>query len=427
MNGVFVFSNSKKPLMPTSPVRARLLLKKGKAVVFKKYPFSIMLKGRVEGEVQALRLKVDPGSKETGIVLVNEVTLKVLFAMVLVHRGQQIKGNLDSRRAIRRERRNRNTRYRAPRFDNRTRPAGWLPPSLQHRVETVMTWVGRLCKAAPVTALSQELIKFDLQQMENPEIAGIEYQQGTLFGYEVREYLLEKWNRTCAYCGAKDVPLQAEHVVAKANGGTNRVSNLTLACEPCNTKKGTTLIEVFLADKPDLLKKIQDQLKRPLKDAAAVNATRWALYERLKATDLPLEVGSGGRTKFNRKQLGLPKQHWIDAACVGVTGETVVVDQKMLPLKVKAVGHGNRQMCGTDKFGFPIRHRSNQKVHFGFQTGDMVKAVVTTGKKVGVYAGKVMTRASGKFDIATVGGRVTGISHRFCRVAHKKDGYLYAA
>ena len=99
----------------------------------------------------------------------------------------------------------------------------------------------------------------------------------------------------------------------------------------------------------------------------------------------------------------------------------------MLLLKVKAVGHGNRQMCGTDKFGFPIRHRSNQKVHFGFQTGDMIKAVVTTGKKGGVYAGKVMTRATGSFDIATAEGRVAGISHRFCRVAHKKDGYLYAA
>ena len=137
--------------------------------------------------------------------------------------------------------------------------------------------INKLATRCPITSASVELVKFDMQQMQNPEISGAEYQQGELAGYEVREYLLEKWHRTCAYCGKKDVPLQVEHIQPKANGGSNRVSNLTLACQPCNHRKGSQPIAVFLKGQPDLLKKIQSQAKAPLKDAAAVNAARWAL------------------------------------------------------------------------------------------------------------------------------------------------------
>ncbi len=139
-----------------------------------------------------------------------------------------------------------------------------------------------------------ELVRFDMQKMLNPEVSGVEYQQGELFGYEVREYLLEKFNRKCAYCGKTDVPLQVEHIIPEARGGSNRVSNLTIACEPCNQKKGSQTAEEF--GHPE----VQAQAKKPLKEAAAVNATRWKLYETLKATGLPVEVGSGSLTKFNR-------------------------------------------------------------------------------------------------------------------------------
>ena len=164
-----------------------------------------------------------------------------------------------------------------------------------------------------------ELVKFDLQKMENSEISGVEYQQGTLAGYEVREYLLEKWGRQCAYCGMKDVTLQIEHIHPRAKLGTDRISNLTLACEPCNIKKGAQDVQskVFLANKPDVLKSILAQAKAPLKDAAAMNTTRWALFERMKALGVPIECGSGGLTKFNRTMRGLSKEHWMDAACVG--------------------------------------------------------------------------------------------------------------
>lgn len=135
---------------------------------------------------------------------------------------------------------------------------------LMHRVLTTKTWVKRLIKFAPIGEIRQELVRFDLQQLENPEISGIEYQQGELLGYEVREYLLNKWERKCTYCEVKDVTLQVEHVKPKASGGTNRISNLCLACDKCNKKKGTLAIKVFLAHKPELLKKIQSQLKAPV-------------------------------------------------------------------------------------------------------------------------------------------------------------------
>src|SRR5205814_7612512 len=143
----------------------------------------------------------------------------------------------------------------------------WLPPSLESRVCNVITWTKRLTHFCPIAAISQELVKFDLQKMENPEISGVEYQQGELAGYEVREYLLEKWGRKCAYCGKENVPLQIEHIHPRAKGGSDRVSNLCLACEPCNTKKGTQDINKFLAKKPELLNKILAQAKAPLKDA----------------------------------------------------------------------------------------------------------------------------------------------------------------
>jgi len=143
----------------------------------------------------------------------------------------------------------------------------------------------------------------------------VEYQQGTLAGYEVREYLLEKFNRTCVYCVKRDVPLEVEHIVPKSKGGSDRVSNLTLACVPCNQKKGNQDVKVFLQDKPTVLKKVQSQTKRPLRDAAAINAIRYAIGDVLKKFGLPVSFWSGGRTKYNRTKQGYAKDHWIDAAC----------------------------------------------------------------------------------------------------------------
>ncbi len=261
--------------------------------------------------------------------------------------------------------------------------------------------------------------------MQNPEISGKEYQQGTLAGYETREYLLEKWGWKCAYCDLKDVPFQIEHIHPRAKGGSDRISNLTLSCEKCNIKKGTKDIKDFLKKDPERLKKIQFQAKQPLGDAAAVNSTRFKLLEVLKATGLPIETGSGGLTKFNRTTQNLEKTHWIDAACVGKSTPEKLNIKGVKPLIIKAAGHGTRQSCRTDKQGFPIRHCAREKIHFGFQTGDIVKAVVDKGKKIGTHVGRIATRATGSFNISTVKGLVEGISHRFCKAIHRKDGYGY--
>jgi hypothetical protein len=196
-----------------------------------------------------------------------------------------------------------------------------------------------------------------------------------------------------------------------------------LACDKCNKKKGTQDLEKFLAKKPELLKKILLQAKRPLRDAAAVNSTRWALFNRLKDTGLSVITGSGGLTKFNRTRLKLPKTHWLDAACVGKIETLEILTTK--PLLIKSMGHGTRQQCRTDKYGFPNRHCSRNKFHFGFQTGDVVKSIVSKGKKVGIHVGRIATRASGSFDIFTKLSRVTGVSYKTCKTLHKKDGYSY--
>lgn len=421
-NHVFVLDTNRKPLTPCKPGVARSLLKAGKASVFRRYPFTIIINKEVDANPEPLELKLDPGSKVTGIAL--KQGNRIIFAAELLHRGQQIKEALLSRRQLRRSRRNRKTRYRPARFLNRTRPKGWLAPSLQHRVDTLMTWVHRFCRLAPVGSITQELVRFDLQLMENPEISGVEYQQGALQGYEVREYLLFKWGRTCAYCGVQNVPLEVEHIQPRSKGGSDRVSNLTLACHSCNQAKGNGDIRDFLSGQPDVLSRLLRQGKSPLKNAAAVNSTRWALFKALKATGLPVTTGTGGQTKFNRLRLNLPKAHWLDAACVGQVESLEVLTSK--PLLIIAKGHGTRQMCGTNKYGFPTRHRSLRQVHNGFQTGDIVTATVTAGKKIGSYIGRVLCRASGSFDMTTASGRVAGISHKYCKPIHRKDGYAYA-
>jgi 5-methylcytosine-specific restriction endonuclease McrA len=437
---IFVLDKKNQPLMPCSEKRARLLLQRGRAVVHKRYPFTIRLKDRVGGKTQPLRLGIDPGSKTTGLALMRETEGEqrhVLCLFELIHRGFQIKKALQQRAAFRRRRRSANLRYRAPRFNNRTKPKGWLAPSLQHRVDTVMAWANRLSRLAPVTAISQKLVRFDTQKLENPEISGVEYQQGTLLGYEVREYLLEKWGRECAYCGTGDTPLEIEHVVPRSRGGSNRVSNLTLSCHPCNQSKDALPLAGFFAHDEGLrkrlkanglsadaqLERVQRQLKQPMRDVSAVNATRWALFSALKTTDLPVAVSSGGRTKYNRQRLNIPKTHALDAACVGAFEK--LHDWTVPTLTIKAMGRGSYQRTRLTKHGFPRGYLMRQKQVHGFQTGDMVRAIVPTGKKAGTYTGRVAIRKTGSFNIQAEHGAVQGISHKYCTLIQRSDGYGY--
>jgi 5-methylcytosine-specific restriction endonuclease McrA len=314
---VFVVDAAQRPLAPCHPARARRLLSAGKAAVWRTYPFTLILKRTVpdvvpdavpQSQPQPLRLKIDPGSMTTGLAVLNDATGQVVWAAELTHRGQQVHAALLARKALRRGRRQRHTRYRPARFANRRRHAGWLPPSLESRIANITTWVARLRRLCPLGALSQELVKFDTQLLQNAEIRGVEYQQGTLSGYEVRQYVLEKWEYQCAYCHQASVLLELDHIVPKSSpDSSNRVSNLAAACHSCNQAKGNRTAAEF--GHPE----VQAQATQPLHDAAALNATRWALYRRLQATGLPVETGTGGRTKWNRTTRDLPKTHWLDA------------------------------------------------------------------------------------------------------------------
>lgn len=420
-NRVFVLNPDRTPLMPCTAKRARKMLEAGKAAVWRRYPFTIILKAESPRQSQPLALKLDPGSKTTGMALVLEGKngKQCIWGAELQHRGLAIKLKLQARRALRSSRRSRKLRHRPARFLNRRVVAGWLPPSLMHRVLTIVSWAKRLDRFTMLDSFSMELVSFDAQKLMNPDIGSEEYQKGTLFGTEIRAYLRQKWEDKCAYCGKKGE--EVEHLVPRSRGGSNRISNLVLSCRKCNEKKGSLTLEEFLAKKPAVLRRIQEQQQVSLHDTAAVNATKYRLLDELKTFSYPVETGSGAQTSFNRTGQDYDKAHWIDAACVGASGEQVRVGP-LKPLRITCMGRGTRQMCGTDRYGFPIRHRTRQKVFFGFQTGDIVRAEVTTGKKVGTYTGRVSVRATGSFKLP----QVDGIHHRFFKTLHKGDGYGYS-
>lgn len=225
----------------------------------------------------------------------------------------------------------------------------------------------------------------------------------------------QKWGRKCAYCGTESAPLEVEHIVPKSRGGSDRVSNLTLACQPCNQAKGNRTAAEF--GHPHL----QVLAHQPLRDVAAVNSTRYAIGNRLKVLGLPVSFWSGGRTKYNRIRQGYEKAHWLDAACVGESGEAVYIPANLKPLSIKAMGRGSRQMCRMDRYGFPRTGPKGQKRVHGFQTGDIVKAVVSSGKWSGTYIGRVAIRTSGSFRV----GPVDGLGWQRCRMLHQTDGYEY--
>ena len=418
---MFVLDKRGNPLMPCHPARARELLGKGRAVVVRYSPFVIRLKDRDGGDVQPVRLGVDPGSKTTGMAVSRDDNgvRHVMFRLEVGHRSAEIRKRIGRRAAYRRRRRSANLRYRAPRFANRARPGGWLAPSLRSRVQHVETWARRLQRWAPVTAVDLELVRFDMQLMQDAEISGTGYQQGTLQGFEVRQYVLAKHGHRCAYCDAEGVPLNLDHVHPRSRGGSDRVSNLVPACVPCNQAKGSRPVEEFVTS-PARLARVLRQVKTPLRDAAAVNSTRFACLTVLRGLGVPVECWSGGRTKFNRHQYAVPKAHCLDAACAGELAGIRSWDGPVLT--TTATGRGTHQRTRTDAYGFPrLRLPRSRRVH-GFATGDLVRAHVPAGKHAGRHLGRVAVWTTGSFRVGTR----DGISYRRCVIVQRADGYDYA-
>ncbi|WP_257784428.1 RNA-guided endonuclease IscB [Streptomyces sp. SAT1] len=438
-------SRDGQPLMPCHPARARELLRRGRAVVVRQAPFVIRLRDRAlaESQVDGVELRIDPGSKGTGLVLTDEKRARAtagedtagtvrrgLISAELRHRGDRIRRSMRQRAAHRRRRRSANCRYRAPRRDNRARPPGWLPPSSRHRVDTTFSLAARMCRWAPVQEIHVEHVAFDTHSMSaGRRLAAAEHRHGALAGTGARALLHARWNGACAYCDTTSGPLNIDHVRPRSRGGSHRVSNLVLACVPCNTAKGSMPVELFLAHRPDRLAAVLEQTRAPLHDAAAMNATRRRLVEALTGLGPPVHTWPGGLTRGNRDAMGLGKTHTIDALCVGPLdqgcgGAIVRVPERVLV--VEALGRGSYARTTPDRHGFPRLRRSRTKRHFGYVTGDLVRATVPSGKRAGTWTGRISVRARGQHSLVTPAGRFD-VSCGNLRLLQRGDGYGWGA
>lgn len=422
--------------MPCQPARARKLLRQGKAAVLRHQPFTIILKHRESGDTQPTEIKVDPGSKTTGIAVVVHGLRgsRCVYGINIVHRGDRIRDTLASRSLIRRGRRQRKTRYRPARFKNRTKLQGWMPPSVHHRLLTTNTWIDRLTRWCSVTLSSTEIVKFDAQKLRNPDIAGKAYQQGPLFGTEMREYLLTVYQHTCQYCKgvSGDKILNWEHKVPRSRGGSNALSNATLACRRCNELKDNLTPTEWLAKVQHLKGKYHEALcnyipkviksqKPTLRDAAVMNAVRYKIDDYLTELGLNPEQSPGWVTKRHRLDQHYRKDHWIDAACVGTSGKVVYITPAHKCLTVKCMGHGSRQMCQMNKYGNPRSAPKTTSTINGFKTGDLVRAVVPGGVHRGIHVGRVVVKKSSWFKMGKATIHVKNIT-----LLQKDDGFRYS-
>lgn len=303
---IYVLNQNGQPLMPTkNHAKVRILLKSKKAKVIRRCPFTIQLAYSSTNYTQNINLGVDAGSKHIGISATTKN--KVLFESDVELRND-IVNLLSTRRQNRRTRRNRKTRYRKPRFDNRKRKDGWLAPSVQNKVDTHLTFIRKVHEILPVSKIIVEVASFDIQKIKNPTIGGTEYQQGSQLDFwNVREYVLFRDNHTCQCCKgkSKDKILNVHHIESRKTGG-DAPNNLITLCETCHTgyHKGTV----------NLPKRIKRGMS--FKDASFMGIMRWAFYNKLKEIHPNVSLTYGYITKNTRIENKLPKDHYIDARCI---------------------------------------------------------------------------------------------------------------
>lgn len=439
---VFVLDKHKRPLMPCHPARARKLLSKGKAKVYRMYPFTIILQYRTleESSLQPIQLRIDPGSKTTGLALVAMFSKKIylIWAAHLQHRGHLIPDLLEKRRTTRRSRRNRKTRYRKPKFkkiksktdtsgkDQSSNKKGWLPPSILSRVNNIYNYTLKLLKFVPFKYINMEMVNFDTHSITvGRQLYGKQYQHGTLYGYRIKQYLLEINNHTCAYCKKTNVPLQIEHIVPKSKGGSNNISNLTVACAPCNKKKGNKTAAQFGHPK---ITGTTDFFK----DMAAVNSSKNKLLELLQSTGLDVRTYDAGFTKYNRKISHLIKDHYIDAACVGEQ-PAKFNSKNITVLNIVAKGRGKRQVQLVDKYGFPrktkngiIAPRKLKRIN-GLTSGDFIEVDLSHHKYHKCYYNTRVgaVRSKNNTLVFTANGNTIDVHTKYCRLLQRADGYDY--
>lgn len=418
---VFVLDKSKKPLDMITNAKARILLRNNLAVIHKVYPFTIRLIDNSCGSKdRAYTVKFDPGSKHTGIVITDN-TNKVVMLAELEHRGHLIKRNLDKRRAVRRSRRQRNTRYRPARFLNRTRPEGWLAPSIKSRADNLINFIIKYKKLINITKVMIEHVSFDTAQMSSDtDLNKTDYQQGPLYNTNLKSFIFSKTNHKCSYCGAPAQEL--DHIVPRAKGGTNSTYNLTPACRSCNEKKSNLSLKEF----GKLMNKDYSHLepKALPKDAAIIQAARNYTITNIIKIIPDTTSHDAWLTKYNRENLNLPKEHYYDALSVGEIPTKFDFSTDKI-LSISAKGRGSRQMCSMNKYGFPRTAPKGSKSVKGFQTGDIVKAIIPTGSKQGTYLGRVIIRSRGNFNLDCGDRLIENVNYKYCHLIQRCDGYNY--
>ena len=339
-----------KPLMPTTPAKARHLLEQGKARVIKRTPFVIQLTTATGETKQDITLGIDSGYSKVGFSAVTGKEELISGELTL---RKDVSKKLEERRMYRRNKRNK-LWHRQQRFNNRKREENWLAPSIQYKLDTHIRLIEKIKRWLPITNTIIEVASFDTQKMQNPEISGIEYQQGELQGYEVREYLLEKFGRKCVYCKKKDVPLEVEHIIPKSKGGRGRVSNLAISCRGCNQKKDKQTAEEFG------FPEIQEQARQSLKSTAFMNVVRKILAKQVNA-----EETFGYITKYKRIRTGLDKTHYNDAFVIADGSAQL----RCKPFMVTQTRRNNRSLQ-TNRKGYKP---SIRKERYRLQPNDLVR------------------------------------------------------
>lgn len=418
---VLVVDKHKKPCNTISNAYARVLLFKKQAVIHKRFPFTIRLKNDIAVlKDRSYTVKLDPGSRTTGIAVVDDKDSVVMLAE-LEHKGHLIKKDLDKRRSLRQSRRHRKTRYRESRFLNRAKPKGWLAPSIKSRADNVINFIKKYKKLLNITKVMIENVSFDTAQMSSDtKLIGTAYQQGPLYLNKLRSFVFSRSNNKCVYCGAKAEEI--DHVVPRSSGGTNSTHNLVASCKACNQMKSNKTLKEFGKLMGKDFSKLEP--KKLPKDAAIVQSARNYMVREITTLVSDTTTHDAWLTKYNRDELGLPKEHYYDALFVGkIPAKFNFLTDKVLQISAK--GRGSRQMCRMDKYGFPGTKPKGSKLVKGFQTGDMVKAVVPSGLNAGKHLGRVIIKSSGYFEIKSKNSSVQGINHKYCRLIQKGDGYLY--
>ncbi|WP_439644401.1 RNA-guided endonuclease IscB [Agrilactobacillus composti] len=364
-----------------SSQKCRKLLQAGRAKVIKKEPFTIQLLFSSTGYKQHVSIGVDSGQHHIGLAVTSQD--KVLFSL-----RQDVKKLLDTRRSYRRGRRNRNTRYRSPCFLNRTKPSGWLPPSIASKIHHNINWIQRIQAVMPKAELHIEVGKFDMAKMKQPDITGLGYQQGDKYGYETtKQYVLDRDNYTCQICHGKtkDPELKIHHIIYRSNGGTNQVSNLLTVCATCHTQAnhqpGGKLYAL-------LAKKFQSY--RSLKGATFMNILRRRLFKAFPEAKFQY----GAQTTLDRAKLDLPKAHYNDA--VTISGIQKIAQR---PTAVVMFHQFRKKKCSlheaTARKGRKIpnimskRNAKNKKFSKGFYLNDYVQLPDGQKGNVSGFSGKI--------------------------------------